>query len=120
MMAVSRQSLVPLVLMAIPLLIIGILAFRTYEADHAVLQAEHAEAATVRLRLVGAVAQSAIEQLATGAVARVASTLSAAIDPISALRNLILAKDMEFVLVDEAGRRRFPSEDSPETSPSTS
>ncbi|KAA0569432.1 ATP-binding protein [Azospirillum sp. Sh1] len=114
MTATRRQPLVSLVLMGIPLLVIGILTFQASEADRIVLRAEQADAATARLRLVSDAARSSVERQAAEAVARVASTLSSASDPISALRNLILAQNMGFALVEEGGHRLFPSEDNPE------
>ncbi|HYI68299.1 MAG TPA: HAMP domain-containing sensor histidine kinase [Skermanella sp.] len=113
MMEVRRSPVVQVLLMAMPLLIIGVLAFRAGEADRAALKAEQAEAAAIRLHRLDEAAGAAVNRLVAEAVDRVAGTLSASPDPVNALHSLILSGTIDFAMAEEAGHRLFPSEGDP-------
>jgi signal transduction histidine kinase len=114
MMEVRRRPVVPVLLMAMPLLIIGVLAFRASEADRAALQAEQAEAATIRLHRLDEAAGAAVERLMAEAIAEIAAAMSNSPDPVNVLHSLILSGRIEFAMVEEAGHRQFPAEGNPQ------
>jgi signal transduction histidine kinase len=114
MMEVRRRPVVPVLLMAMPLLIIGVLAFRASEADRAALQAEQAEAATISLHRLDDAAGAAVERLVADAIAGVAAALSNSPDPVNALHSLILSGTIDFAMAEEAGQRQFPAEGNPQ------
>ena len=114
MMEVRRRPVVPVLLMAMPLLIIGVLGFRASEADRAALKAEQAEAATIHLHRLDEAAGAAVERLVAEAIAGVVAALSNSPDPVNALHSLILSGTIDFAMVEEAGHRQFPAEGNPQ------
>lgn len=106
MRRVSRISVRPALLMALPLVVTGILAVHVLEADYALLRARQDEAALGILHGLGEVARAAVERTAEGAVRQVAAA-----DRTEALRSLAVSGTIEFMTLHREGRRVFPPEE---------
>lgn len=94
-------------LLALPLVVIGILALHVVETDYAVLRARQSTAAQETLRGIGTVARAVVERAADETVRRVLDVA----DRTGALRRAMLNEEIDFATLYRDGQRLFPPED---------